>query len=508
MKKKLHEIFDDAKPNELDRFSDELNAPELTDWMLASIKEKVYTKTKIKKEKKNPHGIWIRFGAIAACFVLILSAVIVVPMLRDSGDNPIINPPNNDVPSISTMTSGNKITGKQELMYGDFSSGSEGDADMLAPGFEIQTVIEAEVIEVLPDTYYYAASYYEPFHVAKLRVVDQIRGDDLPTEIYLCYPHYEANVFDGYESFIMSLEQVGVENYTLINGTQSRVDYFSNMFEVRITRDLGYGSVIAFNDGKVDDSFWKKTDYLTSKIGKGFLDTMLDSTNPSNYYPATRNSTIAKVKSNIIELAINKENWHVSTNRYNYVTSDDIFVSEEAKEIKAYLEPTETNVFVYYLTLREDRVIADFTRIINGFKTDETICINGYNGENGNVTRSNVTYTEDDLAKVPNIGEALESMKLSELDPPHIEIAEGMSFSHSNASGVYRKANGKVYGIIRVMWYYKYPDIRNAYQKDDMYYLYDENGNGSIVERDELKEIIGDDYFIQSFSYDSIIAWD
>ena len=53
MKKKLHEIFDDAKPNELDRFSDELNAPELTDWMLASIKEKVYTKTKIKKEKKN-----------------------------------------------------------------------------------------------------------------------------------------------------------------------------------------------------------------------------------------------------------------------------------------------------------------------------------------------------------------------------------------------------------------------------------------------------------------------
>lgn len=89
-----------------------------------------------------------------------------------------------------------------------------------------------------------------------------------------------------------------------------------------------------------------------------------------------------------------------------------------------------------------------------------------------------------------------------------ISIAEGMSFSHSNASGVYRMVDGKAYGIIRVMWYYKYPDISNAYQKDDMYYLYDENGNGKIVERDELREVIGDDYFIQRFSYDSIIAWD
>lgn len=158
-------------------------------------------------------------------------------------------------------------------------------------------------------------------------------------------------------------------------------------------------------------------------------------------------------------------------------------------------------MFIYYLTLDEERVIAEYTRIINGFRTDERIVINGYNGENGNVSRDGGIYTEDTLAKIPNIGEALANMKLSELNPPHIEIAEGMSFSHSNASGVYRMVDGKVYGIIRVMWYYKYPDISNAYQKDDMYYLYDENGNGKIVERDELREVIGDDYFIQRFSY-------
>ena len=99
-------------------------------------------------------------------------------------------------------------------------------------------------------------------------------------------------------------------------------------------------------------------------------------------------------------------------------------------------------------------------------------------------------------------------MKLSELTPPHVDVTSEMHFSHSSAAGVYRKVNGKVYGIIRVMWYYGIDGIENAYQKDDMYVLYDENGNGKIVEREELKNIIGNDYFIQKFSYDAIVAWD
>ncbi|MBR2621460.1 MAG: hypothetical protein IKC97_03710, partial [Clostridia bacterium] len=96
-------------------------------------------------QKKRKRDFWLRLLSLGACFVLILGTAIIIPLL---------NTPNNDVPSISTMTSGIKITGKQEVVYGNPSSGNEGDGDMIAPGFEIQTVIEAEVIEVLPDTYY------------------------------------------------------------------------------------------------------------------------------------------------------------------------------------------------------------------------------------------------------------------------------------------------------------------------------------------------------------------
>ncbi|MBE6694688.1 MAG: hypothetical protein E7589_07985, partial [Ruminococcaceae bacterium] len=42
--------------------------------------------------RKKQKGIWIRFGAVAACFAVIVSAVIIVPMLHGD-DTGIILPP-------------------------------------------------------------------------------------------------------------------------------------------------------------------------------------------------------------------------------------------------------------------------------------------------------------------------------------------------------------------------------------------------------------------------------
>ena len=98
MKKKLNEIFDEAKPQELDQFSDKLMAPELPDEVLASVKGKVYAKTNIKKEKKTNKSVWLRFGAIAACFLLIVSVILVVPMLREDDPGVIPGPGTTDNP--------------------------------------------------------------------------------------------------------------------------------------------------------------------------------------------------------------------------------------------------------------------------------------------------------------------------------------------------------------------------------------------------------------------------
>lgn len=116
MKKKLNELFDQATPRELDGFSDALNAPALSDETLASIKNKVYTKTKLNPEPKRvqkprtPRMIWLRVGALAACLCLIVTGVFggvgllkdrfsdaTAPITQHTPDLPLDNYPPNEV---------------------------------------------------------------------------------------------------------------------------------------------------------------------------------------------------------------------------------------------------------------------------------------------------------------------------------------------------------------------------------------------------------------------------
>ncbi len=448
-----------------------------------------------KLHKTKRRHLWLRIGAVAACLVLIISMTV-----------------ERRAPSVSAVQGGNTVTGKQQSFYGDLSSGEGDNAEIYSPAFEIQTVVEAEVIEVLPDAYYNVAWTwaYNPCHVVKLRVIDQIRGTGLPEEIYLCYPYYDTTIFDGYERFIMSLGQVGIENYALINDTQGKVECFPNMFEVPRTRDIGYGCVIAFNNGKVDDGFWDRADYLETKLWgdkNSIIDTMLNYLSPTNEFPAIRNSTVDEVKANIIAFANNEDNWCVSVKGYDYVTADDVFITEQGKTIRAYVQPNGASVFMHVITPGKERTIAQYTRLINGFVTDEIIWLNGMNGENGNVVKSGAEYTAEDLAQAPDIGQAIAGLDISGMKPPHMIITKDMHFGYVYAEGTYRKVLGKVYGVVRVTWRYNYTDITNAYKCDDMYYLYHENGRGHVVSRFRLRLMLGNDAFIHNYSYLSMLIW-
>lgn len=79
MKKKLKDILDNATPAELDAFADDLNAIDLPPDVLTSVKNKVYAKTNIKR--KTARSVWLRLGAIAACFAIIVGAVWALPMM-------------------------------------------------------------------------------------------------------------------------------------------------------------------------------------------------------------------------------------------------------------------------------------------------------------------------------------------------------------------------------------------------------------------------------------------
>ena len=135
------------------------------------VEKYVEQKESLRQKSKKSMGVWLRFGAIAACFTLILSAVIVVPMLReddpgvipepntagntienpgvvsgsDTTDNTIINPP----------TTNDQIQGS--LSYNDGITISDALSQAISKSSEnelISVVLEAiDMVDVYASTY-------------------------------------------------------------------------------------------------------------------------------------------------------------------------------------------------------------------------------------------------------------------------------------------------------------------------------------------------------------------
>lgn len=494
MKRNLKDIFDSATPDELDIISYKLESEEIEDATLESIKEKVFAKTNLKRSLGGK-GKWIWSAAVAAvlCFAVGLAAIV-----HRTPTTLKLEP----IPAV--MTVGDRLTGRQELSFidNDIKEAGEYSCRLVSPGFYIGTVIEAEIIEVYPDLYSYGSGYDSIFnsdntcHVAKVKVIESFNTKGLPEEIFISYRHYGADIFDGYERFIMSLDQVGVENYLLINETQRRIDYFSNMFESALV-DIGYGSFIAFNDNKVDTTFWKKANYMDSYTPNlpPVMERVLDE--PGMYvYPATRTSTLKEVKDNV-RRQIKAKSKNYPNRRYdnrNYLTSDDIFVSEEATKIRGYVKPGKNNVFSYTLTVYSEGIKVVYTRLVNGFQTNEVITI--WEGGDGNrdISVRGGKHNSDDLKKMPDIAGVIEDLKIMDMKPPRVDpVKFGLDLKSVSAEGIYRKIDGKIYGIVRVLWVFT---DGKANARDAVYYLYDESGEGRVISEEELKAIIGDDKFI------------
>ena len=92
------------------------------------IEKHIEQKERLRQKNKKPKSVWLRFGAIAACFLLIVSAVIVVPMLRE--DDPVVPPDNGSV--------GND--GDSAIVTPNNGTGSEGEGE-----FQLESYYDFEI---------------------------------------------------------------------------------------------------------------------------------------------------------------------------------------------------------------------------------------------------------------------------------------------------------------------------------------------------------------------------
>jgi hypothetical protein len=441
----------------------------------------------IEQAGRMPKRPWLRWTALAACLGLLigLGALFLPGKGPDATvptvpTEPVLPPFRTELVDLMDHTvNPEKLTGVQVL--GSLDSGS-GDGTQNAPprfGFQVHLVVEARVVEILPDVYDDALTGY-PYRILRLETLDPIVGQKFPKEFYLRLSSWMSSELDRFDSLILSLEQVGIENYMLVNQTTRTVEAFSMLFEVYNLYSPHYGSVVAFTDGVMDMSLWDLHrwgigDYYREKILKG---------DPYMDFPAKEGSTPADTKETILQ-------W-VAESQHERTLTVDTQADFGATGVFDYVKPFENGVFAhdYY---RNTRV--RYFRQINGLHTTERILLEG-----SKVTYEGEAFTQEDLSALPDLCGFLEKLELEKLEQPHKEYYEGRDvWLHGiGATGMYAKVDGQLYGVIKVTWRYILNGVYDVVIDfhDALYYLVDAEGHCREAGWEELSALIGENEFL------------
>lgn len=490
------------------------------------------------KANKKPKRVWIRFGAIAACFLLIVSAVIVVPMLlRD--DQGVVIPPdetsNSDIDSdvVTSLedaknnddtsdapgavestedTSGNddmwavnipdhipitfdatespdSLNGNSwEFIKGSLAPVSSGAADAILPNFEFSSgiVVKAKVVKNYPDKYYMldVSSEYSPtaYRLIQMETIEVISGENVPQYFLYLIPEKFYVDMSIYDSLLISMSQIGLENYVLKNDTQNQIESFELLMFGDYQEDPEFVNIIAFTDGIFDESLWQTdTWFYGYHYAKFYLDN-----------PESSNIAVARGDSESTVISAIKARYPAGYQEPSVITLD--FKTQEAKDAVEYVKPFANGVFSQTFWPSHGNGQLIFRRYINGCQTEETIIIDLLTEE---VTYSEVRYTKEDMMRMENISAHL-SKKASEYaeqfpDPPHTD-PDGKELLCLNLYAWYAKVDGKLYGVVKTAWRYQrendYWEIVQYY--DASYVLYDISaGTAAEISRDSLVAIIG-----------------
>ena len=476
MKKTLNHFFDEANANEIENLVKQNAAPKVSADTLSAIKDKVYAKTNLKNERKPNKNVWLRFGAIAACFLLIVSAIIVVPMLREDDPGIIPNPDNDsNLPIVNIQTP----TSEPHYYGNESSSGMSSDANMDANPAGIS--VTAKLIEMLPDTYTFFDDWNQhEYRLLRMKTVKLLRGTEMTEEFYYMVPVAFMTDFSVFDSFLIkNMAQFGYEYSVMYNKTQGKAEQLSLVLFGY--RSYGYhlmgSNFTAFDsDGNFDERLWNANE---AWIEGTEHDTIVDNIEQA-------------------EKIHKEENEYSGYNYYVHLLKD---ISGEAAGVLEQIKSFENGMFIptFGLKLRlSPEVQFHATKYINGFATNEKVsvwCKEWTGGDQDTYSYTKARFNEEDMSRLPDLTSAFESVKgalnSGSVTPPHFNNQEKLRNTTSGVFGWYAKTENGVVGIVRVTWCFYTEKYRDYY--DDAYYIIEYGSDEcKAIDRDALLELLGD----------------
>lgn len=474
------------------------------------VEKYVEQKDRLRQKNKKPKGVWLRLGAIAACFVMILSAVIVVPMLRED-DPGIITPPDgtsNDIgvnPGPGTTDDDNRpnipivnvqVPSSAPQYYGNESTPSVLDssaADIATDGISVT----ARIISILPDTYtFYDDWGQKPYRIIEFEVLRVLRGINMTDSFYFLIPERYMTDFSKYDCFVIKdMGMFGYDHSVLYNQTDGCAEQFDKVIFGSLCTDANYivgENFKAFKkDGYFDVSLWNAND-----AWKRATQWIFDYTNPyDSDYTLKQAEEDAKDGFDGREVVL-----------LNTLTGDAATALDFAKNFdNGLFIPDGRGLKLFYVP----HTHVTLHRYIGGFATNESVTI--FNSDSASWSAAH--FSEDDLQKLPDLQSAVASvisaLEAGEIMPPHLKNVNQDKLQSSGVFGWYAKTDNGVIGVIRVSWYYK--DTALGHYEDDCYfddaYYIIEYGSDECVPIDKaaLSDRIGADYeksYIYAGEYD------
>lgn len=440
------------------------------------VEKYVEQKDRLRQKNKNPKGIWLRFGAIAACFVLIVSIVIVMPMYRED-DSGVVTTGDNNRPNIPIINA--QIPSSAPQYYGNESSSG------MSEGWEMEVdptgiSVTAKLVEALPDVYTFFDDWnQDEFRLLRMQTVKLLRGQEMVEEFYYLIPVEFYTDFSIFDSFVINnMAQFFYDYSVMYNKTQGTAEQLNLVvFGYRIYGYTVMGeNIMAFDaNGNFDERLWKANDAWVNATKKSqIVDTIVQA-----------------------EKIIQDDEW--KQDLYVHLLKD---VSGEAEKVLDQIKAFDNGVYIPRFSTsilwHSPEVQFHATKYINGFATNEKIsvwCKEWTGGEQDTYAYTKARFSEEDMSRLPDLSSAFESVKgalnSKSVTPPHLNNQEKLRKTTSGVFGWYAKTENGIIGVVRVTWCFYTEKYRNYY--DDAYYIIEYGSDEcKAIDRDALLQLLGD----------------
>jgi hypothetical protein len=455
----------------------------------ALVEEYVETKDRLKKAKGQKR-VWLRLGAVAACLLLVVSAVIILPMLRED-DRGVMTPQDSTEEATSQDATipvpdseadpykpiaNLQIPSDMPVYYGSESSvGEYGAAGEINPS---ALSVTARLIETLPDTYTFFDDWrqYE-FRLLRMETVKLLRGEKMTEEFYYLIPVEFMTDFSVFDCFVMEdMAQFSYEYAVMYNKTTGTAEQLTLVifgYRVYGYRLMGEYFMAFDSDGNFDRGLWNANEAWAEQTQR-----------------VEQVATLEEAEQRILN-----DKSHYSDHRYAHSLEN---ITGEAADVLAYMRSFENGIYVPKFSSMvhalSPEVQLHATRYINGFTTNEKISVwnkEWTGGDQDTYAMTKARFDENDLNTLPDLAAAIKTVAAAydrgEIVPPHIVSYEELKLVSYGIFGWYAKTEEGVIGVVRVTWRYCFDEA------DDAYYVIEYGSDRCRpIDRDALLDMLGE----------------